>query len=107
MKKRMLAAKSRIPQLRNSLGTAKLSMLDKLWMMKTFVLPVYEYGSHLVRLEDSLSRTSEDIVDEGLRWVTGANTGKLLRRAKAAAQLFGARARRERAAKILLERLCK
>lgn len=85
---RIQTAAKRLRTMKKSLSSRKLSIAAQLQLVRTFIVPMYEYGMHLVNWDDEILTEVDNLIDNGIRWVMGEQTPKPVTRARAALQVY-------------------
>lgn len=102
---RVKDARKRLRRFIRSFKTSGLSTRSKATLVRTFIRPMYEYGTHLIELSPGQLTRIDAVIDTAVGWCTGATKPKLVKRARAGLAFQSALVRRWRAAVNLRKRL--
>lgn len=84
---RIHTATKRLQWIKKSLLSRILAIAAKLKLLRTSTVPMYGYGLHLVNLDNGILTEVNNLLDNDIRWVIGAQTPKLVTRTRADLQV--------------------
>ena len=88
---RIRSASQRLTQLRRSFRKTSIPMRIRNEMVRIFILPMITYALNVQDMQEELESAANKLINSTVRWMTGAIRPKLVRRAKAALEIFSIR----------------
>ena len=88
------AAMKCITFLSKSFGDRELTINQRASLIKTFVVPKYEYDIHLIETTERFKRKVENLVLRATSWIPGTGENKLMTKARSAIRMDCSKTRR-------------